>query len=229
VNPLLRESKAHVFVETLDAPELSAEDAHHLARVLRIRPSDAITVSDGVGRWAAGRYDGDRVTLDGGVVEEAPPRGSGRRVVCATPKGDRPELVVQKLTELGLDEVAFTTTARTVARWDSRRAATQLARLRRIARESSMQSRRVRLPTVSIVDWADVVRMPSLAFAEPGGDVIDPTIRTIVVGPEGGFSDAERAACARRVSLADTVLRVETAAIAAGVLLMHGASAADTT
>ena len=90
-----------------------------------------------------------------------------------------------------------------------------------------MQSRRVKLPSVSIVPWTDVVAMEWLAIAEPGGNRLDPTLRTIVVGPEGGFSDAERAACPRRVSLADTVLRVETAAIVAGVLLMHEATAAD--
>ena len=92
-----------------------------------------------------------------------------------------------------------------------------------------MQSRRVRLPTVSLVEWADVVTMPSLAIAEPGGAALDASVRTIAIGPEGGFSAEERAACPSRVSLAETVLRVETAAIAAGVLLMHTAWAADTT
>jgi 16S rRNA (uracil1498-N3)-methyltransferase len=227
VNPLLRESRAHVFVESLDAAELSAHDAHHLARVLRIRKTDPITLSDGRGRWAQGRFEAGRVILDGDVVEE-PVRGSGRRIVCATPKGDRPELVVQKLTELGVDEICFTTTARTVVQWDATRSPGQLARLRRIAREASMQSRRVRLSSVSVAPWKDVIAMPWVAIAEPGGDPVDHTLRTIVVGPEGGFSTSERDEFPRRVTLADTVLRVDTAAIAAGVLLMNVATGADT-
>ena len=47
-------------------------------------------------------------------------RSSRRGVICAIPKGDRPELIVQKLTELGLDRIGFMTTARTVVRWDER-------------------------------------------------------------------------------------------------------------
>ena len=55
MNPLLRESAAHVFVESLEVPDLSSDDAHHLQRVLRIRPTDVISVSDGHGRWALAR------------------------------------------------------------------------------------------------------------------------------------------------------------------------------
>jgi 16S rRNA (uracil1498-N3)-methyltransferase len=227
VNPLLRESAAHVFVDALDAPQLSAEDAHHLSRVLRIRPVDAITVSDGAGRWVAASFDGRSLVLGGDVVEEEPGPGAGRGVVCATPKGDRPELIVQKLTELGIDRIGFTTTARSVVKWDERRADAQLERLRRIARESSMQSRRVRLPTVEVLEWDAVVVAAGVALAEPGGGDVDATLRTVVIGPEGGFTHDELEAVERRVGLGEHVLRVETAAIAAGVLLMHTAAAAD--
>jgi len=228
VNPLLRESAAHVFVESLGAPELSPDDAHHIERVLRVRPTDRITVSDGAGRWASGRVADGVVALEANVIAVVGRTGSDRRaVVCATPKGDRPELIVQKLTELGIDDIVFTTTTRSVVRWESRRAEKQLARLRRIAREAAMQSRRVWLPTVTLCEWSDVVSMADVALAEPSGADVDATVRAIVVGPEGGFTDDESSACSRRVALGDQVLRVETAAIAAAVLLMNCARRAD--
>jgi 16S rRNA (uracil1498-N3)-methyltransferase len=225
VNPLLRESAAHVFVESIDAPVLRDDDVHHLARVLRIRPTDALTVSDGAGRWAPAQFDGARAVLSAEVVTEV--ATPSRHVFCATPKGDRPELIVQKLTELGIDEIGFMTTERSIVRRDRRRSDAQLERLRRVAREAAMQSRRVRLPSVSLREWSDVIAIEDLALAEPGGDPLTPTVRAIAIGPEGGFSTAELGACARRVSLSHQVLRVETAAIAAGVLLMHVAARAD--
>lgn len=220
MNPLLRESAAHVFVDSVESPALSADDAHHLGRVLRIRPTDTITVCDGDSRWATARFAGEVVERTGDMIVEPSP-SSGRGVVCATPKGDRPELIVQKLTELGIDRIGFMEIARSVVRWDARKATAQLERLRRIAREAAMQSRRVRLPEVCVVSFADVVAESGVALAEPGG--VDPWtgLRTVVIGPEGGFTAEELAAGGRRVSLGDTVLRVETAAISAGVLLMH--------
>lgn len=221
MNRLLRESAAHVFVASLDAPELSPEDAHHVGRVLRVRAADPVTVSDGAGRWAPARIAGGALTLEGEVVEERPPGSGPRTVICATPKGDRSELIVQKLTELGIDEIGFTETSHSVVRWETRRADAQLARWQRIARQAAMQSRRVRLPSVFLRSWGDVVATPQIALAEPAGRPVDATVRAIVIGPEGGFSPAELEACPCRVSLGEQILRVETAAIAAGVLLMY--------
>jgi 16S rRNA U1498 N3-methylase RsmE len=55
VNPVLRGSAAHIFVDSLGAPQLSGDDDHHLRRVLRIRDADVITVGDGAGRWVVAR------------------------------------------------------------------------------------------------------------------------------------------------------------------------------
>lgn len=245
MNPLLRHGAAHVFVESLDAPELSGGDQHHLGRVLRIRPDDAITVSDGAGNWVPATWSvSTGVLLTGAVIagaviaDDCVLADDARLTVgCALPKGDRPELIVQKLTELGLDRIVFYETQRSVVRWDDHKVAVQTDRLRRVAREAAMQSRRVVLPTVEVIAWSAATRLPAVALAEPGGDtrwwspqrgIAGPVaVRSVLVGPEGGFTEDELAMCARRVALSPTILRVETAAIVAGVLLMSGLGGPD--
>lgn len=218
MNPRLRRSAAHVFVQSLDSPSLDDPDAHHLGRVLRIRPTDEISVSDGQGAWAPARWSSDAGIQLLAAVESVPAvRSLG--IVSAVPKGDRPELIVQKLTELGIDRIAFASMSRSVVRWEGPRADRQLDRLRRIAREAAMQSRRLRLPSVDLVTWDDVVAGGSgVALAEPGGGPFTDAVDTVVVGPEGGFTDEELRAVPRTVGLSPFVLRVETAAIAAAVL-----------
>ena len=85
-----------------------------------------------------------------------------------------------------------------------------------------MQSRRPRLPLITGVRTvAEVVaaRGSEVALAEPGGEPPDLAHPVVLVGPEGGWTSTELAACAARVGLGPTVLRVETAAVAAGVAL----------
>ena len=232
MNPALRETAAHVFVESLDAPELDDDDRHHLVRVLRIRPSDRLSVTDGTARWAVARLvDGALSLVDGIHAEGAavPTADSVLTIGSAIPKGDRPEWIVQKLTELGLDRIVLFEAARSVVRWDERKRALQRGRLRRVAREAAMQCRRLSLPVVDVVTWGDVLELPDLALAEPGGragwwvpsdEPSKPAVRTVVIGPEGGFSPDELARVPDHVALLPTILRVETAAIAAGALLV---------
>ncbi len=219
MNPALRSSAAHVFVDDLDAPDLAADDRHHLARVLRLRDGQPVSVGDGRGRWRMCRFAGGELGTDGPVMQPTPPNPL-LTVAFSVPKGDRPELVVQKLTELGVDRIVPIRSDRSVVAWDGARAVKNLDRLRRVAREAAMQSRRVWLPVVEpLTAFAafDAIDLVGTALAEPGGDAIDASVVTIVVGPEGGWSESELARGVRRVSLGPTVLRVETAAIAAGV------------
>jgi 16S rRNA (uracil1498-N3)-methyltransferase len=138
------------------------------------------------------------------------------------PKGDRAEWTIQKLTEIGVDVIVPLLTDRTVVRLDGAECARRGDRFRRVGREASAQSRRVHLPEI-----LDPTRLTALsgaiasnaAFAEPGGGPIERGISTILVGPEGGWSTGELAAGTRTVHFADHVLRAETAAIAAAVLL----------
>jgi 16S rRNA (uracil1498-N3)-methyltransferase len=208
----------HVFVDDLDAPELADQDRHHLERVLRLRPGDPLTVSDGRGRWRAFRL-GTELEPAGEVVE-VPAPAPALTVAFAPVKGDRPEWVVQKLTELGIDEIRPFHAARSVVRWEGGRAESQTTRLRRIAVEAAGQCRRSRLPVVHLpVPFAEIVSLVSAALAVPGGAPPSLAHPTVVVGPEGGWDEAERAAGLPEVALGRHVLRSETAALTAGGLL----------
>ena len=99
-----------VYADDLSAPVLAPDDRHHLARVLRVRDGDAITVSDGAGRWRPCRF-GPEVEPDGGIVHVAAP-APGLSVAFAAVKGDPPAIATLRLdresgrlTEVGRREV----------------------------------------------------------------------------------------------------------------------------
>ena len=176
-------------------------------------------MTDGRGRWATCRYRADGTLEPDGPVELEEPASVPSTVAFAPVKAERPEWVVQKLTELGVDRIVVLSTARSVVRWEPARARAVLARLRRVAAEAAAQSRRVWLPEVIGVVGLDALERPGAALAEPGGTPLDPQVTGIAVGPEGGWSPEELASGRPTVGLAAHVLRAETAAIAAGVLL----------
>ena len=113
-------------------------------------------------------------------------------------------------------------------RWDTDKAAAQTERMRRIVREAVMQSRRVWVPEVgSLTPAASLLAAPGVLRADLDGvpldtlNTLNPSAPTVVaVGPEGGWSPTERSTGGPTVTLGNTVLRAETAAIAAGVLLV---------
>ena len=202
----------HLFVDDLEAPQITDDDRHHLG-VLRVRNGDSITVSDGVGRWRRARF--------GPSVDPVVERSSPAITVAFAPvKGDRPEWVVQKLTELGVDRIVVMETERSVVRWQGERAAAQTARLRRISREAAMQSRQCYLPeVVPPLGFTEASALRGACLAHRDGPPPDLDCSVVLVGPEGGWSDRELAAEVPHVRLSASVLRSETAAVAAGVLL----------
>jgi len=222
VNDALRRSAAHVFVDQLDGDHLEPDDAHHLVKVLRIRESDVISVSDGRGSWATAtlRPDGELGLLEGPHFVPAPTHRLG--VAFVPVKGEKPELVVQKLTEIGIDDIyPLAPTAYSVVKWEADRAEKHHVRLAKVAREAAMQSRRVWLPEVHRVQMlANLMADHTVAFAEPGGVLLDASHHLVVVGPEGGFSHEELHGAPATVSLGESVLRAETAAIVAGTLMV---------
>ena len=214
----LRNSTAHVFVDAIDTPVLDEVDAHHLLRVLRVKPSDAVTVSDGKGKWCSAVLNADAsINATSEVFTTVAPSWH-LTVAFSLVKGDRPEWTVQKLTEIGIDEiVVLAPTVRSVVRWDHDRSNKNIERLRRVAREAAMQSRRTWLPNVHGV--TEMSTIANLFIADPSGVCLDASHRAIAVGPEGGFAPQETEDCDGLVSLGDTVLRAETAAISAAVLM----------
>ncbi len=213
---------AQVFVEDLETPETGPEDGHHLARVLRLRAGETVVAADGAGHWRACRYGpGGRLEPVGDIVSCTRP--APEVTVGFVPvKGDRPEWVVQKLTELGVDRIVVLTSARAVVRWEGDREGKALDRLRRVSREGAAQSRRPWTPSVTgvgtLADLAGELA-GGLALAQPGGPAPGPGLTGLAVGPEGGWGEAELELGLPAVGLGPGVLRAETAAVAAGFLL----------
>jgi 16S rRNA (uracil1498-N3)-methyltransferase len=147
----------------------------------------------------------------------------GLTVAFAPVKGERPEWVVQKLTELGIDRIVPLLSERTVVRWSGARGKATVERLRRVAREAAAQCRRVWLPDVS-----DTMRFDELhtlggpdevVLAQLSGDPPTVAQHVVAVGPEGGWSTEELASGLPTVGFGLSVLRAETAAVTAGALL----------
>ncbi len=222
-------ASAHVFAPELpDNLELDGDDAHHLWKVLRLRPGEVVTAADGAGRWRPYVVTGD-VALEATAEEQAEPALHPRLAVAfALTKGDKPELVVQKLTELGVDRILPVLGERSISRPDPGRAATQARRWRRVAREAARQCRRARLPEVAdLAPLSSLAGHPSLVVAERGGAPAAGVVAgtgeelLVVIGPEGGLSEAEIELLEpmSRLGLGPHVLRAETAAVAAAAVL----------
>lgn len=208
----LRGSKAHVLVDDLERPLLSEDTEHHLRRVLRLANGDELTATDGRGSWRT-----VSLTTVGikpiGPLEFRARRTRSVTIGVAIPKQDRPEWIVQKLTELGVARIVMLHADRSVVRWSADRAAKKLDRLRATAVEALQQSRGVWLPDVTgPVEASSMLAIA--AIAEPDAGPFPETTEVYLVGPEGGWSAAERDAASTAFGLGDTILRVETAAIA---------------
>ncbi|MFC8374126.1 16S rRNA (uracil(1498)-N(3))-methyltransferase [Streptomyces sp. NPDC057238] len=219
----------------LDGPE-----GRHAVSVKRLRAGEGVVLTDGAGRWAEGEVDAaegkDRLIVRlGGVVEE-PEELPRLTVVQALPKGDRGEVAVETMTEVGVDVVVPWAAARCITQWKGERGLKSLGKWRATAREAGKQSRRVRFPRVADAatskqvasllaeaEFAAVLHESGtefLATAElpTSGDIV------LVVGPEGGVSPEElalfEAAGARAYRLGRSVLRTSTAGTAAAALLL---------
>jgi 16S rRNA (uracil1498-N3)-methyltransferase len=234
------------YVETL--PEVGAladvggDAGFHAATVRRIRPGEELTLGDGAGVLAECRVETtDRGGLRARVLQrrtvEAPVPPV--TVVQALPKADRSELAVELATEAGADAFLAWQAERCVARWDGPRADKGLRRWRSVARAAAGQSRRARVPpvdgvlgTAELVSWVAeqvaagttvLVLHDPAAAGLPGATVSAAPALAVVVGPEGGITDAELTALtgagAVMARLGPTVLRTSTAAaVALGAL-----------
>lgn len=208
---------------------LTGDEARHLSRVLRGQPGDEVVVFAGTGvEWPARivRVARDEVELELADPTTDPARpGPQLTLAVALPKGERQKWLVEKLTELGVDRLVPLVTTRGVAE------ATEAARgrLERGVIEACKQCGRNRLLEIAvphtIAELLAAVAAGLAIVADPHAPPLDAATvraggRDIVglIGPEGGFTDAEIAAAehagAIRVGLGPHILRVETAAIA---------------
>jgi 16S rRNA (uracil1498-N3)-methyltransferase len=211
---------AQVFVEDLVSCEPGPADVHHLSRVLRLRPGETVIASDGRGSWRQCTYSGAGPWLEPAGDTEYVARPAPEVTVCFTPvKGDRPEWVVQKLAEIGVDRIVVLRSVRSVVVWEGGRAERAVERLSKVALQASAQSRRVWIPAVEgVASLLDLARSEPLVLADRGGGPVA-LGRPVCVGPEGGWTEAELASAESLVGLGGGVLRAETAAIVAGTLV----------
>ncbi len=218
---------------------LAGPEGHHAAAVRRLRPGERADLSDGGGTLAECTVTSiarDSVVLEIRKAHTVPPPDPRITVVQALPKGDRADLAVELMTEVGVDTVIPWPAERSITRWQGERSERALTKWRNTAREASKQSRRAWLPQVtgpatlpeiakrasaaacSVVLAADAATpLSSLPLPERGEIVL-------VVGPEGGISPAERTALkeagALEARLGPTVLRTSTAGAAAAVIVL---------
>jgi len=213
---------------------LPREQAHYLVNVMRQAVGDELLVFNGRdGEWRARLVQADKKGAVAGVQAQSRTQATGPDLdlVIALVKRARLETIVEKAAELGARRVVLALTERTNA------AHTNIERLQVIAVEAAEQTGRMDVPVVLapqklerlLGDW-DVGRR--LMFCDEAGDAVEagraladarPGPWAILIGPEGGFSPAERErirrlSAALPVGLGPRILRADTAAIAAMTL-----------
>jgi 16S rRNA (uracil1498-N3)-methyltransferase len=214
---------------TLDGPQ-----ANYLAAVMRLRPGDPVKLFDGLtGEWIGEIADAGkkRVTLTVGERLRERESVPDLWLLFAPIKRGRIDWLVEKATELGVARLLPVITRRTIVD------RLNLERLRAHAIEAAEQCERTALPEIAEPQKLEALLAAwpadrALLFAdERGGEPLATAAHApaaILIGPEGGFTDEERAAIravpqARAVSLGPRILRADTAALAAISLWMGAA------
>jgi len=231
---------------------VEGEPHRHLARVLRARPGDKVTLFDGRGGEADAEVlaiERDQTTLSLGARRQvAAPAGPRVVLLQSLARGEKMDFIVQKTTELGVHEIVPIAAGRSVARLPGAEAAPRRARWEKIAQEAARQCGRADVPAIAAPrSLADAVASSDgnqpdhlrLALWEGSrgrplrAALADraPNAVTLLVGPEGGFAEEEIAAAAQSgfeiVGLGPRILRVETAAVVAVALVQFATGALD--
>ena len=238
---------------TADTIVLTGAEAHHAGTVKRLTAGEAALLADGRGGLAEAvvlEVGRDRISFTVQARRQLPERSPRLVVVQALPKGERAELAVEALTELGVDEIVPWSASRSISLWKGERAGRGVAKWQRTALEAAKQSRRPRLPVVAelagTAEVADRIGGDVLAFvlheaaqaslARCAETVAAAARRPVaellvVVGPEGGVSAEELALFEQRgatpVRLGPEVLRTSTAGAAALAVLSVAAGRWD--
>jgi 16S rRNA (uracil1498-N3)-methyltransferase len=222
---------------------LTGDEARHLREVLRLKKGDAVFVFNGAGREFRcivenARRDSAELRIDSELQPAKPESHLQLKLGVALLKGEKFDLVVQKATELGVQQIVPVTTRHAdIHLRDESDANKRVARWQRIALEAAKQSGRAVVPEVSTPISFDAFLEGTkdaelcLMFSERGGGGLwlisgrAPRSVAALVGSEGGWSDEEieraRESEFHVITLGGRILRAETAAIAATALLQH--------
>lgn len=212
---------------------IEGDEAQHLTRVLRVEAGERYEISDNRSVYLAEVETARKQQVVFRTLEKLAPEPTSVRItICAALiKFDRFEWMVEKATELGAAEIVPVIAIRSERGLD-KAAPKRMERWRRIALEASQQSRRAHLPEIQEeCTLAQALALPAayryVLDEQPGGPSLAgafPAERrredsvALLVGPEGGWTDAEReqftASAWTRVSMGPLILRAETAAIA---------------
>ncbi len=228
---------------------LTGPEGRHAASVARVRRGEVIEVVDGQGcriRAVVNGLDRQEVRFEVLEVLREPAPDPVFVLVQALAKGDHGELAVDQLTQAGADRIVPWAAANCVARWDGERASRGSAKWQQAAVQAAKQARRSWIPVVqelagtaevlAAVGQADLAVVLHEGASEPLAQVAIPAAGTVlvVVGPEGGLAESERAALsqagAQEVRLGPSVLRTSLAGAAAlAVLSSRGRWLAEST
>ena len=219
--------RVYLDAELSQAKEVSLEDApaHHLARVLRLREGDVLTVFNGRGgEWDAEFLGKRRVLLRSfrDVERESPLRVT---LVQGVSSGDRMDYTIQKAVELGVAAIQPLITKRGVVKLEGSRAQARVAHWQKVAVAACEQCGRNRIPAVLPLLEFYQYKADSpvkLLLSAQGRSIREVKIEAaaaLAAGPEAGFAPEEQEALERagfvKASLGPRVLRTETAALAA--------------
>ena len=235
-------ARRRFFVDSVHSghARITAEDAHHLTRVLRVEAGQKFEISDNRDVYLAEVESARKDLVTFAILErmEATEPALHTTLLVSLIKFERFEWIVEKATELGVERILPVEAERS-ERGLARAAAKRLERWKRIAREASEQSRRARLPEID----ACISLQAALAAAADHRYVLEertapPILQALpaerkpqdrvalLVGPEGGWTDREREAIAaagwKAISLGREILRAETAAMA-GLAIVNAA------
>ncbi|MBI3753507.1 MAG: 16S rRNA (uracil(1498)-N(3))-methyltransferase [Deltaproteobacteria bacterium] len=234
------------FVEWLGEKDtavlITGRELHHLKHVLRLKKGDHVILFDGKGHESFGDIESvgkNEACITVRKKSEALREGHlDITLAQGLVKGEKMDLIIQKATELGVSRIIPFVTSRTIPKIESEQPAKKMQRWQRIAMEAAKQCGRSRVPGVEeiktfaeVLDgWGDYIKI--IPWEGEGRNTLKDILRSkrsagsvVLIGPEGGFSDAEIAEAKERgfvsVTLGPRILRTETAAISVLAIMQY--------
>ncbi len=228
--------RVHVRDLRIGNCELDADAAHHLRDVLRLTIGTQVQLFDSAGSSGIAIITAigtGGVTVNISSIESQQDQSMHITIAAAIPKGDRADWMIEKLSELGVNRFVPLACERSVVLPAGRN---KISRWERLAIEAAKQSRRAGVMTITgLTPLADAIRGISagwyLSTAEHAAPIASSIVNcpqnlTLLIGPEGGWTDGEIAQFDANglvgVGLTNTILRVETAAITAAAVVICG-------